>query len=232
MLIKSKINGRRWLWINIPKTATTTTLKAIFPERDYRDQSHHTFKSLKEEYKNKYDDVFTMVRHPLDRFMSGLNHIFSVCECGQCKFDLKEPPTTEEVIAFLRDMLLLKTEHENFFDTVYNNKENDLYAEVINSIQKNFKRNITINNNTCVRWPLIIPQSYILDGLDNAKIFRYENINTFFNFVTYKLGYTIPTEKYRNYSNKLINVDTSNTTLRQFLYEFHKNDFVNYNYSI
>lgn len=232
MLVKSKLNNKLWLWVNIPKTATTSTLKAIFPEQEYNSQQHNTYRQLIRQYQDKYS-VFTMVRNPVDRFLSGLNHIFSVCECGECKVDLTDPPKTEEVILFLSDILKLKTNNENFFDKVYNNNTNNLYLEVVNSIQKNFQRNIQItDNNTCVRWSLVIPQSYMLDGLVYGRIFRYEQIHTFFNFVQRELGYVIPTIKYREYSNKLTGVDKSNSTLKQLIYELHKEDFINYGYEI
>lgn len=231
MLIKSKVNGKQWLWVNIPKTATTSTMKAIFPNKEYNSQEHYTFKELIQKHQDKYD-VFTMVRNPYDRFMSGLNHIFSVCECNKCTFNLKELPTTEEVISFVADMLVLKSKTENFFDTVYKNKVNNTYLDVVKSIQKNFVRNIVIGSPTCVRWSLVTPQNYILNGLQYGKIFRYENIDAFFNFVTYTLGYPIPTEHYRNYTNKLVNVDITNTTLKQMIYEFHKEDFIKYNYEL
>ncbi len=233
MLVKYKLNGKVWLWVNVPKTATTSTMKAIFPDKPYNSQEHYTYRELINRYQDKYD-VFTMVRHPIDRFMSGLNHIFSVCECKQCKFDLTVPPKTEEVIAFLGDMLKLKSKQNNFFDTVYKNSTNKLYLEVIRSIQKHFNRNIRIGdvNINCVRWPLIIPQHYILNGLQRGRIFRYENLDVFFKFVTYELGYQIPVEKYRNYDNKLVNVDFNNSTLRHMIYELHKDDFINYDYSL
>lgn len=80
--------------------------------------------------------------------------------------------------------------------------------------------------------PLIIPQHYILNGLQRGRIFRYENLDVFFKFVTYELGYQIPVEKYRNYDNKLVNVDFNNSTLRHMIYELHKDDFINYDYSL
>lgn len=229
MLVKSKLNGKTWLWVNIPKTATTTTMKAIFPNKPYNSQTHYTFNELIRMHQDKYD-VFTMVRHPFTRFMSGLNHIFNVCECGNCIVNSENPPTTEEVISFIGDMLKLKTQYTNFFDMVYKNETNSLREEVIKSIQKNFERNIKINDVNCVKLSFIIPQYYILDGLQRGRIFRYENIDVFFNFVTYELGYIIPKEKYRNYENKLINVDSLNSTLQHLIYEFHTDDFTNYNY--
>lgn len=232
MLVTSKLNNKTWLWVNIPKTATTSTMKAIFPDREYNLQHHSTYRDLIRQYQDKYS-VFTMVRNPLDRFLSGLNHIFSVCECGNCKIDLTDPPKTEEVISFLADMLKLKSQHENFFDTVYKNNTNSLYLDVVRSLQRNFQRNIIIENTKyCVRWSFIIPQSYILDGLIYGRIFRFEEINNFTNFVQRELGYIMPQIKYREYSNKIINVDKSNTTLKQLLYEFHQDDFINYNYEI
>ena len=230
MLVESKINGKQWLWVNIPKTASTSTLKTFFPEKEYNQQSHQIYVDLVRMY--GYHDTFTMVRNPIDRFLSGINHLFSVCECKQCIIDVTRPTTTEEVILFLSDMLRLKQKTPNFFETVYRNSQNSLHLEVVNSIQKRFSRNITVGDVQCIRWPVIIPQHYILHNATNIKIFKYEQIEQFFHFVETELGYSVVQEKFRNYTNKLSNVDVTNSTLRTLIYELHKEDFKLYGYDI
>jgi hypothetical protein len=231
MLVKSLIDGNEWLWVNIPKTATTSTMKSFFPNRQFNNQSHNTYKDLIRSY--GYRPAFSVVRNPIHRFMSGLNHIFSVCECGKCIVHTNEPPTTEDVIYFVRDMLNLKNTIPNFFEEVYKNGVNTLYTEVINSIQFNFQRSININTTAnCLRWTLILPQSHQLAGANNIQIFKYEDINTFFHFVKKELGYNITDTRYRSYSNKLMSVDVNNSTLIALLYELHKEDFINFNYSV
>ena len=230
MLVESKINDKKWLWVNIQKTATTSTLKTFFPEKEYNQQSHQIYVDLVRMY--GYHDTFTMVRNPIDRFLSGINHLFSVCECKQCIIDVTRPTTTEEVILFLSDMLRLKQKTPNFFETVYRNSQNSLHLEVVNSIQKRFSRNITVGDVQCIRWPVIIPQHYILHNATNIKIFKYEQIEQFFHFVETELGYSVVQEKFRNYTNKLSNVDVNNSTLRTLIYELHKEDFKLYGYDI
>ena len=230
MLVESKINDKKWLWVNIQKTATTSTLKTFFPEKEYNQQSHQIYGDLVRMY--GYHDTFTMVRNPIDRFLSGINHLFSVCECKQCIIDVTRPTTTEEVILFLSDMLRLKQKTPNFFETVYRNSQNSLHLEVVNSIQKRFSRNITVGDVQCIRWPVIIPQHYILHNATNIKIFKYEQIEQFFHFVETELGYSVVQEKFRNYTNKLSNVDVTNSTLRTLIYELHKEDFKLYGYDI
>ena len=46
MLVESKINDKKWLWVNIQKTATTSTLKTFFPEKEYNQQSHQIYVDL------------------------------------------------------------------------------------------------------------------------------------------------------------------------------------------
>ena len=230
MLVESKINDKKWLWVNIQKTATTSTLKTVVPEKEYNQQSHQIYVDLVRMY--GYHDTFTMVRNPIDRFLSGINHLFSVCECKQCIIDVTRPTTTEEVILFLSDMLRLKQKTPNFFETVYRNSQNSLHLEVVNSIQKRFSRNITVGDVQCIRWPVIIPQHYILHNATNIKIFKYEQIEQFFHFVETELGYSVVQEKFRNYTNKLSNVDVTNSTLRTLIYELHKEDFKLYGYDI
>ena len=103
---------------------------------------------------------------------------------------------------------------------------------MVNSIQKRFSRNITVGDVQCIRWPVIIPQHYILHNATNIKIFKYEQIEQFFHFVETELGYSVVQEKFRNYTNKLSNVDVTNSTLRTLIYELHKEDFKLYGYDI
>ena len=230
MLVESKINGKKWLWVNIQKTATTSTLKTFFPEKEYNQQSHQIYVDLVRMY--GYHDTFTMVRNPIDRFLSGINHLFSVCECKQCIIDVTIPTTTEEVILFVSDVLRLKQHTPDFFQKVYRNEQNNLYLKVVDSIKTRFSQNIKIGDVKCVRWPVIMPQHYILHNATNIKIFKYEQIEQFFHFVETELGYSVVQEKFRNYTNKLSNVDVTNSTLRTLIYELHKEDFKLYDYDI
>lgn len=230
MLVKSKINGKEWLWVNIPKTASTTTMKTFFPEMEYYNQIHSPYIELEQQF--GIHDVFTVVRNPVTRFMSGLNHIFSVCECNKCIVDLSEPPTTEDVILFLKDVLYLKQNTHNFFQTLYRNRVNTLYLDVVKSFQKRFYKKILIGDVDCVRWTLVMSQNFMLEGAKNIKVFKYENIEEFFAFMNIELGYTVITERFRNYTNKLTNINSSNSTLQTLIYELHKKDFELYNYNL
>jgi|APGre2960657444_1045066.scaffolds.fasta_scaffold13160_2 hypothetical protein len=230
MLVESKINGKQWLWVNIPKTASTTMMKTFFPEMKYNAQIHNPYNELEQQFGIR--DVFTVVRHPVTRFMSGLNHIFSVCECNTCIVEASKSPTTEDVILFLKDVLYLKQNTHNFFQTLYKNNVNTLYLDIVKSFQKIFYKKILIGNVHCVRWTLVMSQNFMLNGANNVKLFKYENIEECFKFINTELGYIVATERFRNYTNKVSNVDVNNSTLRTLIYELHKEDFKLYGYDI
>ena len=231
MLIKSLRDNKEWLWINIPKTATTVLLKTFFPNRKYNEQQHRTYRDCVREY-GVHDYSFTVVRHPVTRFMSALNHIFSVCECGKCKFDLTIPPTMEEVILFVEGFIEQYHKYDNYFSLLYANNTNKLHLEFIKLIQMTFVRNIEIYNiDYCVRWAAFMPQTFMLDGARNTRIYQYEHLDECFVFIRDELGYEVqPNIRYRNYTNKLINVNVDDIKFRCLLYELYHTDFNTFGY--
>ena len=82
MLITSKNDGTKWLWVNVPKTASTAVMRTFFPFKEINEQEHQTYNHLIDIYGSF--NAFTTVRNPITRFKSALNHTLNVCVCGKC----------------------------------------------------------------------------------------------------------------------------------------------------
>ena len=82
MIISSKINDSKWIWVKIPKTGTRAYSKLLVPhggdeiiqDGDRFFHFHKTFNEIYVQHQKQYSG-FTVVRHPITRFISALNHL-------------------------------------------------------------------------------------------------------------------------------------------------------------
>ena len=227
MLITSKIDGKKWLWVNVPKTASTAVMRTFFPSREVNQQEHQTYKHLTQMYGNF--DAFTTIRNPITRFKSALNHTLNVCVCGRCKIS-DSPVDKIDVIYFLSDMLKLKSQRSDFFRAVYMNGESDYQMNVAKIMEHRFRQYLVPSGVNCLRIPAYVSQTFILDGpQDKLHIFQYENLQNLSEFIQNKLGYTFNNIIYRKYTDKL-GVDFLDPTLLDLLHELYREDYDNFNY--
>ena len=91
MLLTSKFNDTKWIWIKIPKTGTRSYSKLFFPDEvdkiSYENGTHlhrhFAFTYLYDHHQKQYPG-FTVVRHPVSRFISALKHLANVnSECTE-----------------------------------------------------------------------------------------------------------------------------------------------------
>jgi hypothetical protein len=227
MLVTSKIDKKKWLWVNVPKTASTAVMRTFFPSMEINEQNHQTYNHLINMYGSF--DAFTTVRNPITRFKSALNHTLNVCVCGECKIT-DRPIDKMDVIHFLSDMLKLKNERPDFFRAVYMNGESDYEMNVARSMAKRFSKNIVPNGILCLRIPAYVSQTFILEGpQEKLRIFKYENLQELSGFIKNTLGYDMNNTIYRKYPNKL-GVDFLDPTLLDLVHELYREDFTNFNY--
>jgi hypothetical protein len=232
MLVESKIDKSHWIWINIPKTASTLIRNSIFKYEDENDRQDHFTFIENVELHGKHT-AFTVVRDPMTRFISGLNHVFSHCWCGKCITFDDRPPTTNEVIQFLKEIVHLSKTIENFHYKTYYNGSNMLWMDILKSMQKNFiKSKIIMDPVDCVMWSFILPQYLYLDGMGFGDyIFKYEELDTCVNFIRNRLGYIIDiSRRPRSFEYKLHNVDFRNSQIRRLIYEYYEEDYKQLNY--
>jgi hypothetical protein len=227
MLITSKIDQKQWLWINVPKTASTAVMRTFFPSMAVNNQEHQIYNHLIRMYGQL--DAFTTVRNPITRFKSALNHTFNVCVCKRCKI-IDKPVDKIDIIHFVSDMLKLKGQREDFFRAVYMNGESDYELNVARSMQKRFNKYLTSNGIQCLRIPAYVSQTFILNGpQENIRIFKYENLQELSGFIKNTLGYDMDNTLYRQYPDKL-GVDFLDPTLLDLIHELYREDFDNFNY--
>ena len=227
MLITSKIDGKRWLWVNVPKTASTAVMRTFFPYMEVNQQEHQTYEHLIQMHGAL--DAFTTIRNPITRFKSALNHTLNVCVCGRCKIT-DRPIDKIDIIRFLSDMLKLKSQQKHFFRTVYMNGESDYQMNVARSMETRFSKYLIPNGINCLRIPAYVSQTFILNGpQDKLHIFRYENLQELSGFIKTTLGYDMDNTVYRKYPNKL-GVDFMDPTLLDLLHELYREDYDNFNY--
>ncbi len=227
MLITSKIDKKQWLWVNVPKTASTAVMRTFFPSMQINDQQHQIYNHLIRMYGEL--DAFTTVRNPITRFKSALNHTLNVCVCGKCKL-IDRPVDKLDVIRFLGDMLKLKGSRKDFFRAVYMNGESDYEMNVARSIEKQFNKYLIPNGIMCLRVPAYVSQTFMLEGpQEKLRIFRYENLQDLSGFIQNTLGYEMDNTIYRKYHNKL-GVDFLDPTLLDLVHELYREDFTNFNY--
>ena len=227
MLIQSKIEDKQWLWVNVPKTASTAVMRTFFPYIEINEQNHQTYNHLIKMYGSF--DAFTTIRNPITRFKSALNHTLNVCVCGECKITDRFIEKMD-VIYFLSDMLKLKSQRKDFFRAVYMNGESDYEMNVARIMAKRFSKNIISNGILCLRIPAYVSQTFMLQGpQEKLRIFKYENLQELSGFIKNSLGYDMDNTVYRKYPNKL-GVDFLDPTLLDLIHELYREDFTNFNY--
>lgn len=231
MLITSKIDAKEWLWVNIPKTGSTAIMKTFFPSMRTFAQEHHCWEELITKYGVR--DTFSVVRDPIKRFRSALNHTFSPidsCVCTGCVRMYGDNPSTIQTIYFVKDMLELKQSKPDFFRAIYKNGESNYEDVVRECLLKRFSNCLSVADRRCVRMSPYVSQTYMLEGpIEKLHIIKYENRSELNNFITNKMGYELVTKEYRKYNNNL-GVDFADTTLLYLLRELYKEDFQNFNY--
>ena len=231
MLITSKIDEQKWLWINIPKTGSTSIMKTFFPKMKVIAQEHHCWEELIEKFGTH--QTFTVVRNPIKRFRSALNHTFNqtdACVCTGCVRISGQIPSTIQTIGFVSDLLLLKNSRKDFFRAVYKNGESDFEDIVRQKLLERFSNCLIPGNRTCVRMSPYVSQTYMIEGpQEKLTIIKYETPEQLSEFITNKMGYILDNRRYREYPNNL-GVDFSDPTLLDLLHELYREDFENFNY--
>ena len=194
-------------------------------------QEHHCWEELINVFGKQ--QTFAVVRDPVRRFRSALNHTFSPidsCVCTACVRVGGEIPTTIQTIQFVADMISLKHTRKDFFRAIYKNGETDYEQEVRKCLLNRFSNCLIPGDKRCVRISPYVSQTYMLEGPQELlTIIKYENRQEISNFITNKLGYQLDNKKYRDYPNGL-GVDFSDPTLLDLLHELYREDFENFNY--
>jgi len=251
MIIQSKITGKKYQWIRVPRTATISYSELFFPLAKTNVSIFHSHtkynqfsiceKCVNEEKMNL--DAFTMVRNPVDRFISSIyfmayrremssqfnnitQEINRYCEfCGSLHPIIVEYHQKDSPINFFEFYKNEEIFYQFFYDNFNKNCELkygiDLYSifdtSDISLISSFFK--------TQVHWAYH----------PKVKIFRYEEIDKFNNWIEETLGYDTSqlihvNASYKKELSSVINIDFTTDKFKKLVKHLFYDDFRYFNY--
>jgi hypothetical protein len=249
MVIISKITGKKYQWIRVPRTATMAYSELFFPKPKSNISIFHTHNRYNEfstcdmciTYQTNLD-AFTVVREPVGRFISSIyfiasrrsaytiNKIFKqinrYCEiCGKLESSIVDPMSKESPNNFFEFYKDEKVFYDFFYDNFNKNCQPKMGLNLHNIFQTDNISLISSFFKTQVHWTYH----------PKVKIFRYEEINKFNNWIEENLGYDTSQLTHINASRKkelsdVINVDFTTDKFKKLVKHLFYDDFRYFNY--
>jgi hypothetical protein len=247
MIVESKITGKKYQWIRVPRTGSTSYTK-LFSWKTYAEypilHSHLPYDRFRTcdacMGTGLYLNAFGVVRNPYDRFISSLyflierhnqSNIFDIEEdafCNVCEICKKvdivknQEKYKMEFFNFYKDE---KTFYEFFYDNFNKNcelKPNLTLYDIFNT------KNVSLVSSffrTQVFWAYH----------PKVKVFKYENINEFNLWIKNELGYDTDKLERINYSKKdllknKIKIDFKSSKFKELVKYLFYDDFRYFNY--
>lgn len=208
MLIQSKVSDEKYIWIRIPRTASKMYGKIFFPDGNYK-HNHNNY--YHETYTHGEIDAFSVVRHPYTRFVSSVKHMVKIQNLrGKVdRFDFTIPyENTEALCDFFNDNI------EKLQDCF----SNTAYEEVFKTDDVSFVK------------LFFIPQHHFA-GFSPVKIFRYESLNNFNEWIETTLGHdTSNIEVFNSSSDELQHIDFQNPKLTSIVQRLFEEDYKFFGY--
>jgi hypothetical protein len=245
MVIKSKITNKKYQWIRIPRTATISYSNLFFEEYNLNYPTGHTHYRYNQFARcDKCKDIpelnlegFSLVRNPINRFISSLyfvagrkiigmvpDKMYRLCEI--CKeytlIDNIEKHSPLDFIEFYKDE---NTFYEFFYDNFNKNCEPKTGLDLHKIFDVNNISLISSFFQTQVYWAYH----------PKVKIFKYEEISKFNNWIEENLGYDTSKLTHINASRKkelsdVINVDFTTDKFKKLVKHLFYDDFRYFNY--
>jgi hypothetical protein len=214
MLIHSKVSDEKYIWLRIPRTASKAYGKIFFPDGNYE---HRHSNYYHETYTYGEIPAFSVVRHPYTRFVSSVKYIIKkqtviknkIQNLEASRFEFSIPcESTESLCDFFNENL---TKIQNVFS-------DEVYKEVFKTNDLGFVR------------LFFIPQHHYV-GYPPVKIFRYEQLEEFNDWIESTLGYnTQHIEKYNSSADELQHIDFENPKLIKTVERLFYNDYTVFDY--
>lgn len=181
MVINSKLNSDQYFYVMNPRTGTWSYSFLFEVEHE-----HIPYNNRPDEAKDLTG--ISVVRHPFDKFVSGINNLYYSLSI-----------TEEKIYNFLES-------EDVFYDIIYS------------SLNKNcIPKSVTLQDTTNLlgSWAHFRTQvEYAYHP--NVRIFRYENIEEFNIWIKNVLGYDIELLPKYNQSKKYDTIPTIDTTTTKF----------------
>lgn len=250
MIVTSKVDGKKYQWIKIPRTGTVAYRFLFFPELQNKVVLHHHTKYGVHSVCNTCDEkqnlpAFTLIRNPLTRFISSLKYIvlrqqyselhtdntYNVFNrCDICGYTIQiHNDTNKQFNKNITTFLKFWENEDIFYEFLYSNFEKNCnlksgmtYKDIFNTPDSTFIRSFFEPQMSVCYHPAV-------------KIFKYENINEYNLWIENELGYDTSKLQKINISEKVndeIPIDfTSNKFKELVKYLFH-DDFKYFGYDI
>jgi len=192
MLINSKVSDEKYIWLRIPRTASKTYGKVFFPDGNYEHRHNNYYH---ETYTYGEIPAFSVVRHPYTRFVSSIKYIIKqqrlkndrIENLGFGRFEFNLPYESTESLCDFLNKNLTKLHHNVF--------SNEMYEEVFKTKDTGFIK------------LFFIPQHHYV-GFPPVKIFKYEQLEEFNDWIENTLGYnTQNIEKYNSSADELPHIN-------------------------
>lgn len=209
MVVKSLISDEKYIWIRIPRTASKTYGKVFFPDGNY-EHKHSNY--YHEAYTYGEMNAFSVVRHPYTRFVSSIKFMMKQQKLkGKVdRFNFTIPCTNTQILCdFFEDNL---EKLKNCFSNID-------YHEVFRTMNTDFVK------------LFFIPQHHYA-GFAPVKIFKYEELSKFNEWIETKLGYdTSKTEVFNSSADELQHIDFQNPRLIKVVQRLFYDDYKVFDYS-
>lgn len=245
MIVTSSVTGEKYFWVKVPRTGTHAYQRLFFPElhqdKTWIFHSHATFADFTRSMCVKKPHIergVSVVRHPLQRFISGLKYL-------QMKYRTYTPQTFLYVCEFCGDTSEITKQqyqqHTGTPDVVLNFLQNeDMFYDFIYSY---FDRNCVLKSgytweevfqteNTGMVHAIFKSQMFFAYH-PKVKIFQYENIHEFNAWIETALGIsTIPLMKEVNTStHQHLAIDVTTKKFQDLVRYLFRDDFKVFGYS-
>lgn len=247
MIVTSLLSEKKYFWVKVPRTGTHAYQRLLFPELHQEKtlifHSHAPFLDFSRSMcvkKPHIEHGVSVVRHPQDKFISGLRYFqmksvfnkehrpekfLKVCDfCGEVseithqQWD-NETGTPNVVLDFLQD-------ETTFYDFIYSYFDRNCMLKSGYTWEQVFQ-----TENLGAVHSIFKPQVFFAYH-PKVKIFHYENIQEFNSWIETTLGISTATLTTENTSkHHILNIDVTTKKFHDLVrYLFH-DDFQVFGYS-
>ena len=215
-VVRSLKNGDEWVWIKIPKTATISYRTLFFPELPSRTNQVHVPWHQIPEFKTT--PGFTVVRNPISRFKSVVGHLMNNTRT-HFNFEFTD---TDDLVSFFE-------QHEEYLT---NNAETLSETWVKETFQLS-----ALTCNTCnMSYPGFFKAMFSSQVFwayhPNMKVFKYEDLSSFNNFIVNVLGYDATQIVHANKTeqDKISHIDFTDSRIVSFVKRLYTVDYEAFGY--
>lgn len=248
MILTSWVSEKKYFWVKVPRTATHSYQQLFFPElhqeSNYIFHQHSPFLDFSRSMcvKKPYiEHGVSVVRNPYDRFISCLKYLnmkyhtntngvaptnfLHVCEfCGEVT-PIRQEDFIHTITTPGHVSEWLKNE-DTFYDFMYSYFDKNCELKPGYTWQEIFH-----TENPGLVQTVLRPQMFFAYH-PKVKVFHYENISEFNDWIETTLGISTSNLTHENTSShKTLNIDVSTKKFKDLVQYLYKDDFKVFGYS-